>query len=75
MGNSLQRVVDMPYSSVTATVPTQTPRLLANNVSDCRFSLDGGSLSVSPTLALVLALTQNNETVRLVQFKGLVNAP
>lgn len=75
VGNTLQRVVDTPYAGITGTVPTQTARLLANNVSDCRFSLDGGSLSVAPTLTLVLALTQNNETVRLVQFKGLVNAP
>ncbi|MFC3851945.1 type II secretion system protein [Salinispirillum marinum] len=75
VGNTLQRVVDTPYAGINGTVPTQTPRLLSNNVSACRFSLDGGSLSVTPTLTLALALTQNEETVRLVQFKGLVNAP
>lgn len=75
VGNTLQRVVDTPYAVISGTVPTQTARLLSNNVSACRFSLDGGSLSVTPTLTLALALTQNEETVRLVQFKGLVNAP
>lgn len=51
-----------------------TPHLLAEYVSECRFSLDNGVMQHSGVLSLILQLSRNGANVRLFHMIDLVNS-
>ncbi len=76
LARELRRYAGYPITPAQAVPPAGgTDRLLADRVSACRFAYDPGTATRAALVTLEIALSEEGETVRLLQQVHVPNAP
>jgi len=75
-GTLYRQVLSLPLAAQTSCPATLTgAAVMATRVSACQFSYSGSDLQRNALLSMTLAVTQGNETVRLVHDVHVSNMP